>query len=361
MTDAGERQELLLVDALWNGDGFDGTTLLERDGDRLRVVPPPADGAPGVPARHLGGTLIPSLTDHHVHLGLVDAAALFAGGLTRVIDLGWVPSVAAAWPAAHRDAGPEVAIAGGLITAPGGYPARSGWAPAGAAVEVHDASGGRAAVRAQLALSASRIKITLNTDAGPTLDDGTLRAIVEEAHAAGVPVACHAQGSGQAARALAAGVDQLAHTPYAERVPDGVIADAVAAGMTWVSTLDINGWGDRTTAAHRFAFDNARRFLAAGGTILYGTDQGNGDLPAGVDARELQLLHDAGLTGAALVRSIAGGTNQAGAALVRNVAGGERTEVIGPRCAWLPTAPPADDAVLPSWLATARARFVRTL
>ncbi|MGN6426596.1 MAG: amidohydrolase family protein [Leifsonia sp.] len=344
MTAAGERQEPILVDALWTGTGFDGPTRLERDGDRLRPAPA-ASGA--APARHLGGTLIPSLTDHHVHLGLVDGAALFAGGLTHVIDLGWIPAVAAAWAAAFRDSGPEVAIAGGFLTAPGGYPARAAWAPAGAAVQVRDAAEARAAVRAQLAVGASRIKVTLNTDAGPTVDDATLRAIVAEAHAAGVPVACHAQGAGQAARALAAGVDQLAHTPFAERVPDDVIARSVEAGMTWVSTLDINGWGDRSTREHRFAFDNARRFVAAGGRILYGTDQGNGALPPGVDERELTLLHDAGLTGDDLVRSIAGA---------------ERHDTIGPRCAWLPTPPPADPAALPAWLATARAHHLpRTL
>lgn len=341
VTPSDEQPDLLLVDALWTGDGFDGPTLLRREGDRLL----PVSGLDHGRARRIGGTLFPSLTDHHVHLGLVDAGALFAGGLTHVVDLGWIPETAATWPEAHRASGPEVAIVGGLLTAPGGYPARAAWAPPSAAVEVRNPGEGRVAVRGQLALGASRIKTTLNTDAGPTFDDATLRAIVDEAHAAGLEVACHAQGTGQTARALAAGVDQLAHTPYAETVSDELVHRAVDAGMTWISTLDINGWGDRSTTRHRLAFDNAVRFISAGGTMLYGTDQGNGDLPAAVDARELQLLHDAGLTGAALVRSIADG--------------GPVAE-IGPRCAWIPGAPPAD-AELPAWLARAEGRFVGAL
>lgn len=337
------RRDTFSVDAVWDGAGFTGPAVFARAGERLEAAPGAEAGT------RLGGTLFPALTDHHVHLGLVEPAALFAGGITRAVDLGWVPEVAAGWVARGTDgprgAGLRVAIAGGLLTAPGGYPARAAWAPPGAAVEVRGPAEAREAVRAQLALGASVIKTTLNADAGPTLDDETLRAVVAEAHAAGVEVACHAQGPGQTERAVAAGVDRLAHTPYAETVPDAVIERAVTAGMTWIPTLDINGWGDRTTTRHRLAFDNLRRFLRAGGRVLYGTDQGNGPLPAGVDGRELELLRDAGLTGVALLRSIAGDRPAAS---------------VGPTFAWVPGAPPAGDE-LPGWLAHAEGRRVREL
>lgn len=347
------RDGLFSFDAVWNGDGFLGPTAFAREGARLVPVDGDREGtrlapASGGPARRLGGTLFPALTDHHVHLGLVDASALFDGGITRAVDLGWIPSVAAGWLTANRDAGgraPQIAIAGGLITCPGGYPAQAPWAPEGAAVEVRTPEEARAAVRDQIALGASIVKTTLDTDAGPTVDDATLRAIVAEAHAAGLDVACHAQGAGQTERAVDAGVDRLAHTPSAEAVPDDVLERAVSAGMTWISTLDINGWGDRTTARHRYAFDNVQRFLRAGGRVVYGTDQGNGDLPASVDERELALLNDAGLIGVALLRSIAGD---------------ERAAAIGPAFAWLPDTPPAD-ACLPAWLARARGRRVSDL
>ena len=44
------------------------------------------------------------------------------------------------------------------------------------------------------------------------------------------------------------------------------------------------------------ALDNLRRFHEAGGEVIYGTDLGNGPIPAGIHTRELQLLARAGLT-----------------------------------------------------------------
>jgi imidazolonepropionase-like amidohydrolase len=328
------------ADAVWNGGGFDGPTLLTLDGDQLTRVgvadaPAAPDSAPGQPLL-LGGTLFPSLTDHHTHLGLTDPSALLAGGITHAVDLGWIPEVAATW-LADLPGRPSVAIAGALITAPGGYPVASGWAPEGAAAEVGGPREAREAVRKQVMLGASRIKVALNSDAGETVDNATLVAIVEESNAAGLPVVAHVQGPGQTARALEAGVDQLAHTPFTERLDDGLVAESARRGMTWISTLDIHGWGV-PTGQYRIAVDNLRRFVAAGGGVLYGTDLGNGDLPVGVNARELIALQDAGVTGAALVRTIAG----------------EKRAALGPRVAWVPTPPPADDRDVPAWLATAR-------
>ncbi|MFF1879501.1 amidohydrolase family protein [Leifsonia sp. NPDC058230] len=328
-------------DAFWDGRRFQGHTVFAVENGMLH---PTGDQRADHEA---GGTLIPRLTDHHVHLGLTDPADLFANGITDVVDLGWIPEVASRWLDAHPGH-PAVQIAGALITAPGGYPKNAGWGPPGSTAEVADAAEAAEAAQKQLVVGASRIKVTLNTDAGPTVDDSTLAAIVEEAHAAGVPVTVHAQGAGQVARALEAGADQLAHAPFSERVDDDTLQRAVDAGMSWVSTLDIHGWG-RPTPALAIAIDNVRRFAAAGGRILYGTDLGNGPLPVGVNERELGRLVAAGLDGAQLLQSIAGNA---------------RTP--GPRFAWLPTPPPAswhldDLSALPAWLATARGHTTTTI
>jgi imidazolonepropionase-like amidohydrolase len=87
-------------------------------------------------------------------------------------------------------------------------------------------------------------------------------------------------------------VDELAHTPWS-RLSDEVI-ESCAARMRIVSTLDIHSYG-RDTPAIRAAVDNLRRFHAAGGTVIYGTDLGNGPIPAGIHTREVLLLRDAGL------------------------------------------------------------------
>jgi imidazolonepropionase-like amidohydrolase len=76
--------------------------------------------------------------------------------------------------------------------------------------------------------------------------------------------------------------------------------------MRIVSTLDILSFG-RDTPAIRTALENLRRFHDAGGTVIYGTDLGNGPIPAGIDTRELLLLREAGLSNeevlAALIRA----------------------------------------------------------
>ncbi|WP_426625573.1 hypothetical protein ACPPVW_05805 [Leifsonia sp. McL0607] len=361
---SGPPPDFVRVEALWTGDHFTGPTRLSLVGECLH----PTTSSPERPNTHdgsapsnvllLGGTVVPSLTDHHTHLGLSDPGALFQGGITHAVDLGWIPSVAAAWldDSPHR---PAIAIAGALLTAPGGYPVNAGWAPPGAAKEVGGPREAREAVRQQVMAGASRIKIALNSDAGETVDNASLSAIVEESHAAGLPVVAHAQGAGQTARALRGGVDQLAHTPFTERLDDDVVAEAVDAGMIWISTLDIHGWGTPTTG-YRIAVDNLRRFIARGGHVLYGTDLGNGDLPVGVNARELAAIQEAGLQGVDLIRTIAGTGTGAGPCT------GSSTDAtapapLGPRIAWIPSPPPADPAHLPGWLATARGLHISDL
>ncbi|GIT78922.1 hypothetical protein LLS1_05910 [Leifsonia sp. LS1] len=339
------RLDAVRVDAAWTGDGFRTPATFEVRGDLLTPT-----ARTDLRPHHIGGTLFPRLTDHHVHLGLIDPAALLAGGITHAHDLGWIPSVATGWLAAEAP-GPTTTIAGALLTAPGGYPARSTWAPPGAAREVGGPRDGREAVREQVMAGASRIKVALNSAAGETVDDATLRAIVDEAVTAGLPVIVHAQGPGQPARAITAGATHLAHTPFDERVDDAVLAEMADRGATWISTLDIHGWG-HPTAQHAIAIDNLRRFHAAGGRVLYGTDLGNGPLAVGVNAREIADLLTAGLTAVETLRSIAG--DGSAAHLAPNAS-------IGPRFAWTPAPPPADPADLAAWIATARPRAVADL
>jgi imidazolonepropionase-like amidohydrolase len=70
--------------------------------------------------------------------------------------------------------------------------------------------------------------------------------------------------------------------------------------------LDIQSFG-RETPELENALENLRRFHEAGGSVIYGTDLGNGEIPAGIDVRELRLLARAGLSGdeilAALTRA----------------------------------------------------------
>ncbi|GEK81108.1 amidohydrolase family protein [Agrococcus baldri] len=249
-------------------------------------------------------TLLPPITDAHVHLGLSDAAEPTPTAFARVLDLGWTPAalpglieaVAAAHPAL------EIRFAGPFHAAPGGYPSDRPWAAPGTVAELADAAGAARSIRAQAAAGASVIKVMLNSDDGPVPDDALLAAIVAETHGAGLPLAAHVQGAGQAERALTAGVDILAHTPWTERLSDELVR-AAAGRQTWISTLAMHGRdGDETAFAR--ATDNLARFAAAGGAVLYGSDLGNGITRLDLDAHELAALRQAGVEGTALVDAL---------------------------------------------------------
>lgn len=298
-------------------------------------------------APHLGragdrGTWLPPFVDAHVHLGLVDPVAVRRGGIAVVHDLGWRPDVARTWPG--RPGLPVVAFAGAFLTAPGGYPSDRSWAPPGSVEEVAAPDDAVAAVDRQVAAGASFVKVALHAGAGPVLDDVTLAALVGHAHARGRDVVAHVEGRGTAARAFDAGVDRLAHAPFSERLPDDLLTamaeprrGARGSRTAWVSTLDVHGWGS-PTAEQDVAIDNVRRFVAFGGTVVYGTDLGNGPLPLGVNPRELRALAAAGLGPDALLAALTHDLTPAPALAT-----------------WIPGDPPDHDDpdALAAWLARA--------
>jgi imidazolonepropionase-like amidohydrolase len=242
------------------------------------------------------GFLMPAAADRHVHIELADPASVLLRGVTAVRDLAWPP--ARIFPLADASElttfhGPLVRAAGPMLTGRGGYPTHDRWAPPGTGREVDSPEEARAAVRDLASRGADAIKVSLNVDGGATPGDAELAAICEAAHEAGLPVTAHAQGAGQVERALGAGMDELAHTPWTHRLSDDVVA-AVAGRMRIVSTLDIHSFG-RDTTEIRTALDNLRRFHQAGGRVIYGTDLGNGPIPPGIHTRELMLLAEAGL------------------------------------------------------------------
>lgn len=249
------------------------------------------------------GSVLPGLVDAHVHLGLVDHARLANSPVVEVHDLGWVPGAAEGWRAAI---GPSVKIeaAGPFHTAPGGYPQGRSWAPDGSVRGLTSAFDALQAVSAVVASGAHTLKVTLHTG-GPRLSEDLLHTLVQAAHAAQLTVSAHAEGPGQAVAAAQAGVDVLVHTPWTEKIEDDWLA-AMAGKVTWISTFAIH-----EEPAREVALDNARRFVALGGTLRYGTDMGNGPTPVGVNEAEILCLGEAGLAGDALLTALTGaGTSQ---------------------------------------------------
>jgi imidazolonepropionase-like amidohydrolase len=244
----------------------------------------------------LDGFLMPGAVDRHVHVGLSSPQAIVRGGVTAARDLAWpaddIFSLAEASEGPSFD-GPLIRAAGPMLTCPGGYPTRAEWAPSGTGREVRGADEAAAAARDLVERGAAILKVAVNADAGPTLSDDELLAICGAAHDAGTIVTAHVQGRGQAARTLGAGVDELAHCPWSERLSDELIR-AMARQVRIVSTLDIHSHG-RDTPELRTATDNLRRFLESGGRVTYGTDLGNGPIPPGIHVGEAFHLYRSGL------------------------------------------------------------------
>jgi len=130
------------------------------------------------------------------------------------------------------------------------------------------------------------IKITFSSSL-PVLSPEEAEAIVETAHARGIPVTAHATNLSELQRALEAGVDDVAHM-VGDRVPTRTIRHMVRTGVSWVPTLE---------ALSDAGGANLRRFLAAGGQVALGTDAGYLDgLEIGMSLDEIALMAEAGMT-----------------------------------------------------------------
>jgi Imidazolonepropionase and related amidohydrolases len=284
----------------WTDDGWVDDAVVAIADDHIAVVPAEPDGSTG----RIDATLLPPLTDAHVHIGLSDVASRGAGALARVLDLGWDPPALSAVVAAAPAPTPEVRWAGTFLTAPGGYPSTRAWAPPGSVTAIATPEQAIAAVDRQVALGAAVIKVTLNADAGPVLPDDLLRVVVERAHEHGRPVVAHVEGAGQPMRAVAAGVDWFAHAPWTHRLIDAEI-EAMVGRVGWIGTLDMHGRGDYGDDYAR-ALDNLRRFVARGGVVAYGTDLGNALSTADLNPREVAALRSAGVDGERLLAAVTG-------------------------------------------------------
>ncbi len=302
---AAERR--LAVDGIWLGTAHGPAVVSVIDG-RVRPVAEAPDGLP-----RLRLSLLPGVIDHHVHLGLVDRERLADGPLVEVHDLGWDPHEALAWRE-HPPPGVTLRVAGPFHTARGGYPSGRSWAPGRAVRAVTDVADARVAVATAAAAGVDAIKIALNSEM-PLLNDEFLVALVESAHFAGLPAIVHAEGPGQAARAIDAGADTLVHTPWSERLPEDVLGRALST--TWISTLAIHEDTDRATG-----IENLRRFHQLGGRIRYGTDMGNGPTPVGPSPHEITALSEAGLSIDELISSMTAVSDAEGIALDRVLVSG---------------------------------------
>lgn len=232
-----------------------------------------------------GGWVVPGFIDCHVHMQFADPAAVLAGGVTTVRDLGGPPTAAQAL----RGQTPlRVLVAGRILTAVGGYPTRS-WGADGTGREVIDAEDAVVAVEEQLAAGAIVLKIALEEAGGaPVPNLATLQAIVRRGTEGNLRTTAHVGSSAMLDLALEAGVRELCHLPLHD-VSEAEMVRVAEAGIVLVPTLEIRGQDPA-------ALDAVRAFREAGGEVLYGTDLGNGGTAPGIEVAEVRAMLAAGMT-----------------------------------------------------------------
>ncbi len=295
---------------------MDDDRIAESDGRRADVE---IDGS--------GKTLLPGLIDAHTHTFDGSLAEALASGVTTELDMFCLPGNLARQRrlAAQNDDVADLRSSGMLATAPGGHPSQllsafdeSALAALGDAAgpidTVADADQAKRFVEARLAEGADYLKIVVDDGAVhgarlPVLSPDLVAALVEAARAAGLTTIAHAITVREAAIAVDAGVDGLAHV-FSDAGPDepaaaGLATRIAAQGVFVVSTLayfeaiagqatqarDHAAPGSATNAVHA-----ARTLHRAGVPLLAGTDANPfAPLHGAAMHRELVLLTRAGL------------------------------------------------------------------
>ena len=329
----------LLIDGT-TADPRPGTTVIW-EGDTISWVGPDADadlrGASIVDAG--GGAVLPGLIDAHVHLSIeptmdgVDKLAdetsasvairaaqaarrLIDAGITTARDQGSKDGVAIDVSSAQRSGwllAARILAAGRGITTPGGH----GWM---IGVEADGPEAIRAAVRVEVERGADTIKIfptggVLGSGAHGflvTMTEEDVRAAVEEAHSLGRLVGAHVHGPEGIDRALDAGVDTVEHGTAITAAQGNRMA---ASGVALVPTLTaIDAFAgheealpkellERIEEVRSQADDGVARAIAAGVTVLAGTDAGTPFNPPGRLVNELLRLSELGLGNHGAVRA----------------------------------------------------------
>ncbi|MGP4001055.1 amidohydrolase family protein [Streptomyces sp. 8N706] len=266
--------------------------------------------APGIPRfAYPGATLLPGLIDAHVHLALdagpdpvsalcaADDTTVILGmagralqllgtGVTTARDLGDRNGLALRMRgeiAGGGLPGPRILAAGTPLTGPGGHC----WFLGG---EVEGADALREMVRRNAESGVDVIKVMATgggiTKGGPpiwqaqfTTDE--LRIVVDEAHAAGLPVAAHAHGTEGIAAAVTAGVSTIEHCTWmaqggfqeSAELVDAIVEQGIR--VCPAASPDWRGFAERFGPERaKEMFDRLGWMSRRGARLIAGTDAG---------------------------------------------------------------------------------------
>lgn len=271
-----------------------------------------------------GKALLPGFYDLHTHwtpngrpnITPEIANAYIAAGVTTVNDFhqspeSWQPR--RAWLATL--AAPHVNFTARTST-PGGHGAD--WADVNTTKWVNTPDAARAAIRELLPYKPDVIKAFADgwrygtAPDNTSMDEGTLAALVDEAHKHGLEVGTHTVTVDRGRIAGRAKVDFIAHSLQDREIDAEAIAAIKAGGTVYAPTLAVyepvkpgmkppeNPDEPRFRQSVRkfgYAMRNVKALHDAGVPIALGTDAGMPNTPHGVSTlREMELLVQAGLT-----------------------------------------------------------------
>jgi imidazolonepropionase-like amidohydrolase len=161
--------------------------------------------------------------------------------------------------------------------------------------EVADAAQSTAAAKRLLGEGVDGIKVFISSPTGATIPESAIQAAVDEAHRLNKPVFAHPNSGADVAAALRAGVDVIAHTTPRSGPWDAIGQQRAALTptlMLWKHFLR----HDRTSTQQlmvSIAIAQLRAWIAAGNTVLFGTDLGAVDYDP---SDEYALMAEAGMT-----------------------------------------------------------------
>ncbi|HEV2761547.1 MAG TPA: amidohydrolase family protein, partial [Pyrinomonadaceae bacterium] len=258
-TSTGEEVVAFVGATVVDGTGAEAyaATVVVR-GTRIAAVGRDVDIPPGARViRAEGHTLLPGLFDLHTHLPYATAPDVVAdwpknlkaylySGVTSVVDFGTYPETFEPMRrliSTGQVQSPRIHFAARLTT-PGGHGAEGGRGDF-FTLEVQTPREARAAVRRLLPYKPDVLKVFTDgwrygtAPEMSSMNEETLAALCEEAHAHGLKVLTHTVTLERAKQAARAGVDVLAHGVGDREADDELALLLKTKGTTYVSTLAV--------------------------------------------------------------------------------------------------------------------------
>lgn len=319
------------VVAIMGATVFDATgaaprvaNVIVRDGKIVEVGPKARAPRGATVIDGKGKALLPGFFDVHTHWTPAGnpavtpqiATAYLAAGVTTVNDFHESPE---SWAARRRWlsslAAPTVNMTARMST-PGGHGAD--WADVNTTKWVNTPEAARAAVRELIPYKPDLIKAFADgwrygtAPDNTSMDQGTLSALVEEAHKNGLKVATHTVTIERGRVAGRAKVDIIAHSLQDREIDAETIAAIKAGGTNYAPTLAVyepvkpgqkppedpeSPRFKQSVRKFGYALHNVKALHDAGVQVVLGTDAGMpGTVHGASTLREMELLVQAGLT-----------------------------------------------------------------